>query len=266
LPPAWSWGSCCSRPPCSSSPTGRGRRRLALATAFAALCACGPASASPRIQYGVKDDAWLAFGPGTLEQRVRVLDKLGVSVVRYTLPWPEIALRRPRYPRWYASHAYTWGSADRVLKALHKHRIDTVLGISGSPGWANGGRGPNVAPRSARFIGDFAHAAARRYPWIRRWLIWNEPNQRIWLRPTTPSTYVKRLLNPAYAALHREIPNARVAGGVTAPRGNTGGVSPVSWIRGMGKAKAHLDAYAHHPYPLKPRVETPTSQGCTWRK
>jgi hypothetical protein len=101
---------------------------------------------------------------------------------------------------------------------------------------------------------------------VRDWTIWNEPNQRIWLRPTTASTYVKRLLNPAYAALHREIPNAGVAGGVTAPRGSSGGVSPIRWIRGMGTAKARLDAYAHHPYPLKPRVESPTSQGCTWRK
>ncbi len=31
----------------------------------------------------------------------------------------------------------------------------------------------------------------------------------------------------------------------------------------MGRAGARLDAYAHHPYPLVPKVETPTSGGCT---
>ena len=31
----------------------------------------------------------------------------------------------------------------------------------------------------------------------------------------------------------------------------------------MGRAGAKLDAYAHHPYPLVPKVETPTSGGCT---
>ena len=40
-----------------------------------------------------------------------------------------------------------------------------------------------------------------------------------------------------------------------------GGTSPVDFIRGMGRAGARLDAYAHHPHPLSP-AETPTSGGC----
>jgi hypothetical protein len=83
-----------------------------------------------------------------------------------------------------------------------------------------------------------------------------------WLRPTTPAVYVARLLNPAYAAIHTARPSALVAGGVTAPRGATGGVSPVAWIAGMAAAGARLDAYAHHPYPSAPRTETPASGGC----
>jgi hypothetical protein len=93
------------------------------------------------------------------------------------------------------------------------------------------------------------------------WAVWNEPNQRRWLRPTTPATYVKKLLNPAYAAIHSVSPRSQVAGGVTAPRGSTGGVSPVAWIAGMAAAHARLDAYAHNPYPLRPG-ETPMSGGC----
>ena len=41
-----------------------------------------------------------------------------------------------------------------------------------------------------------------RYGWVRDWLIWNEPNQRRWLRPASPALYVARILNPAYAAIH----------------------------------------------------------------
>ncbi len=44
------------------------------------------------------------------------------------------------------------------------------------------------------------------------------------------------------------------------PRG-LGGIAPVTWIRGMAAAHAKLDAYAHHPYPLRPG-ETPSSGGC----
>jgi hypothetical protein len=56
---------------------------------------------------------------------------------------------------------------------------------------------------------------------------------------------------------------ALVAGGVTAPRGNAGGVSPIDWIEGMARAHARLDAYAHNPYPLSPHTETPWKGGCT---
>jgi hypothetical protein len=96
---------------------------------------------------------------------------------------------------------------------------------------------------------------------VHLWTIWNEPNQRRWLRPTSPRVYVQQLLNPAVAAIHHASPGSQVAGGVTAPRGASGGVSPIDWITGMRAAHAHLDAYAHNPYPLR-RGETPTSGGC----
>ena len=57
-------------------------------------------------------------------------------------------------------------------------------------------------------------------------------------------------------------PRDLVAGGVTAPRGGTGDVAPIDWIRGMRAAGARLDAYAHHPYPIEPN-ETPFAGGCT---
>jgi hypothetical protein len=133
----------------------------------------------------------------------------------------------------------------------------------GTPSWANGDRSSNWAPRSASTFSAFATAAAIHYPWVRRWLIWNEPNQVRWLRPTTPAVYTSRLLNPAYAAIHAQLPGAQVAGGGTAPRASSGGVSPVAWLTGMRRAHAHLDAYAHNPYPLNPKRESPLSGGCT---
>ena len=136
-----------------------------------------------------------------------------------------------------------------------------MLTLVGTPAWANGGRRPNFAPPRPRDFRAFARAAARRYPWVRYWLIWNEPNHPLWLRPTKASIYVQHLLNPGYEAIHSVLPHAQVGGGVTAPRGGLGGVAPVAWIHGMAAAHAKLDAYAHHPYPLSPR-ETPSSGGC----
>ena len=136
-----------------------------------------------------------------------------------------------------------------------------MLTLVGTPAWANGGRAPNFAPPQPRDFRRFATAAATRYPWVRYWLIWNEPNKRLWLRPTKAAIYVQHLLNPGYEAIHAVLPHARVGGGVTAPRGGLGGVAPVAWVRGMAAAHAKLDAYAHHPYPSTPG-ETPSSGGC----
>jgi hypothetical protein len=228
------------------------RTVLALALLPLALAVPGRAGASTAVRYGVQDDAWLRFGPGTLAARLNRLSSLGVDVVRVNVQWPEVEPRRG---------VYDWNGYDPVVRGLHARGIEPVLTLVSTPAWANGGRGPNRAPSSGASFAAFAGHAARRWPFVRRWLVWNEPNQRRWLRPTSPSVYVTRLLNPAYAAIHRAAPGALVGGGVTAPRGSTGGVSPVAWIAGMAAAHARLDAYAHNPYPLSPS-ETPLAGGC----
>ena len=228
--------------------------RVLLATVLAcALCGAiaSAAGASSGVRYGIQDDAWLVHGPGTLDDRLDRLDRLGVDLIRFNLHWDQIEAVRGQP---------VWEDSDAVLKGLQAHGIPAVVGLVGSPRWANGGRTPNFAPGAASFAG-FARAAATRYRWVSEWLVWNEPNQARWLRPTTPAVYVRQILNPAYGAIHAVNPGAKVAGGVTAPRASSGGVSPVAWIRGMRSAGARLDAYAHHPYPSSNR-ETPFAGGC----
>jgi hypothetical protein len=228
------------------------RLTLTLAAFLAMLVLAGQASASRYAQYGIQDDAWITYGPGTLESRLDTLDRLGVDLVRYTINWHQAEKRKG---------VREWGSADTVLRGLNAHGISAVVTLYGTPRWANGGRSPNWAPTKGAHFANFAVAAAKRYPFVKKWLIWNEPNQRRWLRPTTPRTYVKQLLNPAFNAMHRARRGIKVGGGVTAPRGAYRGVSPVEWIRGMRANRARLDAYAHNPYPLR-RNETPFAGGC----
>lgn len=227
-------------------------RLLVAVLAGILLGATAPAAdSSPGVRYGIQDDAWLVHGPGTLDDRLDRLERLGVDLVRFNLHWDRIEPVRGEF---------AWEESDLVLKGLRSRGIGAVVGLVGAPRWANGGRTPNFAPGAASFSG-FARAAATRYRWVSQWLVWNEPNQARWLRPTMPSVYVRQLLNPAYAAIHAVNPRAKVAGGVTAPRASRGGVSPVAWIRGMRAAGARLDAYAHHPYPSSSR-ETPFAGGC----
>jgi hypothetical protein len=236
-------------------------RLFALLCAVAACVAAGSAHASHHISYGIQDDAWLEFGPGTLNQRLATFQRLDVPLVRFTVHWDAVARRRPKDPTSPRDPAYDWHRSDRVLRGLRRYGLTPVLTLVGTPAWANSGRTPNFAPPHPRDFRHFATAVARRYPWVRYWLIWNEPNKHIWLRPTRAAIYVEHLLNPAYEAIHSVLPHAQVGGGVTAPRGGLGDVAPVTWLHGMALAHAKFDAYAHHPYPLRP-TETPSSGGC----
>ena len=211
------------------------------------------AEASPYVQYGIQDDAWLLGGPGAYEERLERVERLGVDVVRVNLRWNEIAARKPAKPTSHLDPAYRWNAADVLLNGLRAHGIAPVVSLIGTPRWANGGRAPNWAPRSASSFANFAAAAATRYPFVRHWVIWNEPNKYWQLRPTSPKTYVRLLLNPAYAAIKRVAPRDAVAGGVTAPRGGRGSVSPVSWIRGMRAARCTARRVRAPPVPRRPR-------------
>ena len=69
-----------------------------------------------------------------------------------------------------------------------------------------GERRPDTELRTGReSFAAFARAAAARYRWVTQRLLWNEPNQARWLRPTSPSVYVRQILNPGYAAIHAVI-------------------------------------------------------------
>jgi len=230
-------------------------RRLAIVCAVLAAVAVGvpalaPAApallggAGPEHQPGVVGDPHL--------ERATQLHDMGAEIVRVTLDWRRIESREG---------TFDWEREDATLDALRAQGITPILVLWGTPGWANGGRAANVPPGSAADFAEFAQEAATRYSWVRRWIIWNEPNQRRWLVPASPVLYVTRLLNPAGAAIKSVIPSATIAGGATAPRGGKGGTSPVDFIRGMGRAGARLDAYAHHPHPLSP-AESPFKGGC----
>jgi hypothetical protein len=230
--------------------------KLALLTALAAaavtLLVPATSSASPYIRYGVQDDAYLSAGQ-PLEGRLDTLDRMGARLVRYTVNWRQIATRRPRKAGNANDPAYNWKNADAVLNGLHRHRIDVLATLYGTPAWATGGRGANGVPTNKWSLPGFALAVARRYPWIRMWEVWNEPNLRRFLSPNSPALYVGRLLNPTVAALHAARRGNRVAGGATSPRPTPSGLSPAAFMRGMRAAHARLDAYSHHPYPVTRR-------------
>jgi hypothetical protein len=232
----------------------------AVFVAALALLAAVPAQASSGAQFGIQDDAWLMYGPGTLTERVTTIKSLGAGLVRFTLRWDRVSPTKPVNAGDPDDPAYDWGVSGDVLDALHARGIAVLLTLYGSPRWANGGGTPNVLPTSG--FGDFAKAAARKFPWVHLWTAWNEPNTRIFSAPVSPAAYVSQVLNPAYSALHAVSGANRVAGGVTSPRKTPTGMAPLDFLKGMQAAHARLDAYAQNPYPLS-RAETPSRDFCS---
>src|SRR5205814_494077 len=80
------------------------------------------AAASPFVRYGIQDDAWLEYGPGTLDARVGELKELGADVVRVTLNWRQIEPRKG---------VDSWARSDALLRSLHAHGVSPLAWIAG---------------------------------------------------------------------------------------------------------------------------------------
>ena len=107
-----------------------------------------------------------------------------------------------------APGVYDWSGYDpRRQRPARRAASRPVLTLYPTPRLGERRPADNWAPTSGATFAAFARAGGAALPVrCKRWLIWNEPNQRRWLQPTTPATYVKLLLNPAYAAIHKARP------------------------------------------------------------
>jgi len=229
------------------------------------------ASAAPRMYVGFLDDQAFRWEP----ERVANFDRArreGATVVRSIVNWSVAAPVEPRRPADPFAPEYRLGDVDELVRNAEKRGIEVLLTIWGTPRWANGGAGANVAPSDPNDLRDFAHALAARYsgrhpgyPFVRFYSVWNEPNAARFLSPqfdragraVAPRTYAG-LVAAAYAGIKRATPQALVAAGETAPRGrdlphagSQDTESPARFARLVARAAPELrfDAWAHHPYP-----------------
>lgn len=204
------------------------------------------------------------------------LDDLGVDVLQLSLAWYNVAPTRPADPTNPDDPAYDWSAIDAKVQAARAVDMDVALMLIGVPGWANGDRGLRHAPDDPRDFADFATAAARRYPDVRLWMVWGEPDFVHKFQPQTPqknfgTTRLNRaqqraprlyakLVDAAYGALKAESRRNRVIGGMTAVSGD---IRPFAWIRYMrlpnGKPP-RMDLYGHNPFGARePNLRNPPS-------
>jgi len=196
--------------------------------------------------------------------------RLGVDTFQIQLDFSEAAPTEPAEPGDPADPAYRWPpELDQAIEAAGRRDMKVAVLVNRSPGWANGGREAIWAPRP-RDLGSFVTAASRRYPQVRRWMIWGEPNRSDRFQPSGPNqrraprVYAK-VLDAAYAGLKRASPRNVVIGGMTWTGGEVRPAQFLEWLRLPNGRRPRLDWYGHNPFPFrKPRLSAdPLSGG--WR-
>ncbi len=272
-------------------------RRLGVAAAVLATALLAafaqPGHASRFLRIGIYDEAQTLYGP--VDVTFPTLKQLHVQEIRLNLYWGGkygVATRRPAHATNPNDPAYDWSLYDRTVAYATQYGMHVLFSVYGTPGWANGGRGPNVAPTRGTDLRNFALAAATRYsgsflgpdgrtiPAVKDWLAWNEPNNPVFLAPQYKRVGSKwviqsaidyaKICNALYDGIHASMTvNERVACGGTAPRGNNNpnttrtSVSPLAFLRAVKKAGLkNFDAWAHHPYYAGP-ADQPTTKPVT---
>lgn len=189
-----------------------------------------------------------------------IYKELGVDVFQFQIHWDEVAPTRPQHPRDPNDPAYEWGEIDKVVNEAWRNGVGLAALVQRSPRWANGGRVPIWAPKKPKDFAAFLVAASKRYPTIRRWMIWGEPARAENFQPMQrgqkkgPRAYAA-LLDKSYAALKSVHRSNVVIGGMTL---NGGTIFPPDFIRWMKLPNGRpprMDLWGHNPFDARfPKV------------
>jgi hypothetical protein len=224
-------------------------------------------AAGRRLLVGFVDDPSFRWRP----YRAQMLDQAratGARLVRAMVYWHRLAPQRPAAGQSPFDEPRLF-ELDELVAETAEREMEVMLTIWGTPAWANGGGPPNRPPDEPDDLREFASGLAARYPQVRRYSVWNEPNLEQFLAPQfdadggslAPQVYA-RLSRAAFEGIKEGNPGALVAIGETSTRGrdapSRGSVqdshSPARFARLLAEVDPHLpfDAWAHHPFPTRP--------------
>jgi hypothetical protein len=249
------------------------------------------AGASPG-QYTLFQDESLLTESGDA-QRQATLDEvrgLGVDMIKVQLNWATVAPGTRRKPRGFDAtdpgRYPGWGRYDAVLGDARARGLKVMFALAPpAPGWATRGTRRDregVNRPSALEFRRFAEAAARRFPGVDVWTLWNEPNhpghlypQSVNGRPVAPHIY-RGMVRAGVRGLTRGgaggdpilfgelLPIGKPS---TGPKRN---LKPVRFLRSFfsrGRRLTGLDGFAYHPYtrPAGPFLIEPSADDATIR-
>lgn len=170
---------------------------------------------------------------------------LGAGYVRLNFYWHLI---QP------CSTCQAWEPIDHYMAEAAARGLKVYASLSGTPGWANGNRGINVAPTDRAAWRAFVRTAIQRYgsQYDIVFGIWNEPNLPVFLDDDSVGTRYARLFEDANTARNAVNAQARLG----APETSHHAVSSNNYYRDvMARIAPFLrpaDIIAVHWYPDGP--------------
>ena len=190
---------------------------LALAPAVLLLAMAGSASASTKQETILQDDR--LFGdPGRQLAAIEEADSLGVDTIHTVVVWDTLAPKNTakKKPAGFNGadlgdyEAEKWDRFDDLVREANKRGIDILMSPSGPvPTWGSTCKrpgSPKVCEPNAKEYGAFFTAVVKRYngrtrdenqggeilPKVDRFSVWNEPNLKGWLQPTSKNVMLYR--------------------------------------------------------------------------
>ncbi|MBM3668147.1 MAG: hypothetical protein FJW90_11885 [Actinobacteria bacterium] len=178
---------------------------------------------------------------------------LGADVYQFQIHWDEVAPTRPSNPRDPEDPAYEWlGVYTTMVDDAIAHGVQPAILIQRSPTWANGGRSAIWAPNKPADFANFAFAVSKRFPQVRRFMVWGEPSRAESFMPMKkgspkgPRRYAA-ILDAAYSSLKQANGANLVIGGMSV---NAGTVAPPQYIKAMRRKgkMPRMDLWGHNPF------------------
>lgn len=148
------------------------------------------------------------------EHDLSLVKATGVNKLRYPVPWHRIE-------RWRGKYDWRW--MDAVLGFLREAGLDPIVDPihhTSFPEWIEGGF---LNPEFPGFYQTFVEEFARRYPWVKRYTIFNEPfvttffcgHEGIWYpHARNPRAFVRMTVNVGRAICRISESLARLVPGV----------------------------------------------------